>query len=98
MNRVGSPYFGAQCQKVQRTQRYPQYSDHEMSPFFAEVAKGYCWKQASERAKMVPKWVNNTLYSDDDRMELLLDLAIAAGEKIRSGLVPVPDRYDGLYR
>lgn len=97
MGQIDSPSHGIPPKKFRRTQRHPQYSPHEMQPFFAEVAKGYCWKQSADRAKMVRDWVNNTLYSDDDLLDHLLDLAIVAGAEIRTGQLAAPDRYDGLY-
>ena len=84
--------------KVVRTQRHPQYSDDEMKPFFAEIAKGYCVNQSADRCEYPRKWVWNTIYSDDDTAGYVLDLSMEAGGKIRAGLMaPPPDRYDGLW-
>lgn len=83
---------------VERTQRFPKYSDEEMVPFFAEIEKGYCYKQAADRCKYERKWVLNTIYSDDETADHMLMLAMRAGARIRAGLQPAPlDRYDGLY-
>lgn len=83
---------------IQRTQRYPQYSDHELIPFFAEIAKGYPVDQAADRCLYPRKWIMNTLYSDDDTYCYVIDLSMVAGAMIRSGQMPAPaDRYDGLY-
>lgn len=83
---------------IKRTQRHPKYSDHEMMPFFAEISKGYCYKQSAARCLYPAEWVLNTIHSDDDTFTYMLDLSIAAGALIRSGLqAPPPDRWDGLY-
>jgi len=83
---------------IKRTQRYPQYSDHEMMPFFAEIAKGYCYKQSADHCLYPREWVMNTLYSDDDVFGHMLDLSMVAGARIRAGEQEPPyDRYDGLY-
>ena len=92
---MNNPVFGGR--QGTRKQRYPQYSADEMERFFAEVAKGYCWKQSADRARMVRKWVDNTLNSHNHLMDRLIDLAIEAGEQIRAGDMPAPDRSDGLY-
>jgi hypothetical protein len=83
--------------RIKRTQRLPQYSDEELAPWFAEVAKGYSFEQAAERCKLVWKWVENTVYSDDEVFEHGLNLSMVAGAKIRAGLMSVPDRHDKLY-
>jgi len=90
-------FFGASLHKIQRTQRFPTYSDEELKPFFAEVSKGYCFNQAADRCLYVREWIWNTIYSDDDVGGYALDLSMVAGELIRRGDLPVPDRYDGLY-
>jgi len=82
---------------VKRTQRYPQYSDPELMPWFAEVAAGYDFEQAAERCKLVWEWVRNTFYSDDEVMAHGLELSMVAGALIRAGKLPIPDRHDGLY-
>ncbi len=82
---------------IPRTQRRPQYSDEELAPWFAEIAKGYSFEQAAERCKLVWDWVRNTFYSDDEVMAYALDLCLQAGALIRAGKLPVPDRHDGLY-
>lgn len=82
---------------IKRTQRYPQYSDEEMEPWFAEIAKGYCYKQATDRVKYDLNMVENTLYSDDETMGHMLDLAMVAAAEIRLGRREVPDRWDGLF-
>ena len=93
-----NPIFGHGGRKINRTQRHPQYSRQEMRPFFAEVAKGYCRKQAADRCGYPREYVLNTLYSHDDMMDQMLMLAMRAGYRIRAGLQRPPlDRYDGLY-
>jgi len=82
---------------IQRTQRYPQYSDEELAPWFAEIAAGYCFEQAAERCKLVWEWVQNTFYSDDEVYAHGLELSMVAGALIRAGKLPVPDRHDKLY-
>jgi hypothetical protein len=82
---------------VKRTQRYPQYTDEELWPFFTEVYKGYPFQEATERLGLDWKTMNNTLYSDDEVMYHAMDLAMAAGALIRQGELEVPDRADGLY-
>ena len=83
---------------VKRTQRYPQYTDAELAKFFAEVSMGYCFEQAAERAGMDWQTMHNTLYGDDETMAHALDLSMVAGALIRRGDLPVPDRWDGLYK
>ena len=83
--------------EVKRTQREPQYSEHEMERFYEQVAKGYCWKQSADNAAMVREWVDNTLRSHDKLMDRLIDLAIKAGAQIRAGELEAPSRRDGLY-
>ena len=91
-------YFGRTKGKIQRTQRFPQYSDHELIPFFAEISKGYPVDQAAKRCLYPPKWIVNTLYSDDDTYAYVIDLSMVAGALIRSGKMEPPrDRWDGLY-
>jgi hypothetical protein len=82
---------------TQRIQRYPQYSDSELEPFFLEVSAGYCFKQAAHRCGYPWERLNNTLLSDDEVMFHALDLSIAAGAEIRAGHKAVPARWDGLY-
>jgi hypothetical protein len=82
---------------VKRKQRQPQYGDNELIPWFDEVAKGYCFKQAAERCQLVWEWVENTVYSDDDVYEHALNLSMVASAKIRAREMPVPDRHDKLY-
>ena len=90
--------FSGKCHwPVKRTQREPQYSDEEIKIFFAEVLKGYCFKQATENAGMDWQTMENTLYSDDETLVYAIDLSMVAGAKIRMGELPVPDRWDGLY-
>ena len=38
------------------------------------------------------------LYSDDETFAHALDLSMVAGALIRAGDLPVPDRWDGLYK
>jgi hypothetical protein len=83
---------------IKRTQRHPQYSDHELIPFFKYISLGYCYKQAADKCLYPRKWVINTLYSDDETMGHILDLSMKAGELIRERQQPAPqDRYDGLW-
>jgi hypothetical protein len=82
---------------IQRTQRYPQYSDSELEPFFLEISAGYCFEQASDRCDYVFEWIMNTLYSDDETMWHCMDLSMAAGGEIRAGHKVAPDRWDKLY-
>ena len=83
--------------EVKRTQRYPQYSREELYPFLAEVWYGFPFEEAATRAGLDWVTTRNTLYSHDDLMEEALDLSMIAGELIRRGLKPTPDRHDGLY-
>lgn len=84
--------------RVKRLLRFPRYSDEEMMPFFDEIAKGYCYKQAADRCLYPREWVLNTIYSDDEVFDHMLSLSMQAGARIRAGLQPAPpDRYDGLY-
>jgi len=83
--------------RIQRTQRYPQYTDEELAPWFNEVAKGYAFEQAASRAMMVWQAVENTIYGDDDVFAHALNLSMVAGAKMRAGELPAPDRWDGLY-
>jgi hypothetical protein len=83
---------------VKRTQRHPQYSDHELIPFFTAISQGYCVNQSADKCLYPRKWVWNTLYSDDDTLGHVLDRSMEAGAKIRAGLMTPPlDRYDGLW-
>ena len=82
---------------VPRLQRYPQYTDDELVPWFNEVAKGYAFEQAASRAMMVWQAVENTIYGDDDVFAHALRLSMLAGAKIRSGEQAAPRRADGLY-
>ena len=82
---------------ITRTPRYPRYSDHELTPFFAEIAKGYGYKQAAARCLYPHEWILNTLYSDDEVFTHVLDLSMVAGAQIRAGERTVPSRWDGLY-
>ena len=54
--------------------------------------------QATERAGMDWQTVHSTIYGDDETMAHALDLSMVAGAKIRAGQLPVPDRWDGLYK
>ena len=84
--------------RIQRTQRYPQYSDHELEPWFGYVAQGYCFNQAADKCLYPRKWIWNTIYSDDDVAHYALDLSMAAGARIRAReQKPPADRYDGLW-
>ena len=83
--------------KIERTQRFPIYSDEELKPWFAEIAAGYCYKQAADRCLYVREWILNTMYSDDDVSGYMLDLSMQAGARIRAGEQEPPNRYDGLY-
>jgi hypothetical protein len=82
---------------VKRTPRFPRYSDDEMLPFFNEVAAGYCYKQAADRCLYPQEWVLNTIYSDDEVCQHMLELSMVAGALIRAGKQVAPKRYDGLY-
>jgi hypothetical protein len=95
--KLSNPLCGIVEQKIKRVQRYPQYSDQEMEPYFIEMSAGYCCKQAAKRCGYPWEWVENTLYSDDDTLGHVLDLSMVAGEKIRNGAQDAPDRWDGLY-
>lgn len=91
-------FFRPSTRKIERTQRFPIYSDEEMIPIFEQISKGYCYKQASAICLYPAEWVLNTMYSDDDIGGYLLDLSMVAGSLIRSGLLAPPlDRWDGLY-
>jgi len=90
-------YFGPQKGWIQRTQRYPQYPDEALKPFFEQVSAGYCFKQATERAGLDWDTLHNTLLSDDESIAHSLDLCMVAGALIRRGDLPVPDRWDKLY-
>jgi len=95
-----SKYHNRFCrpsEPIQRTQRFPSYSDRELEPFFAEVAKGYCYKQAAARCLYPAEWVLNTLYSDDDIAVHMLNLSMMARAQIETGKIPAPKRWDGLY-
>jgi hypothetical protein len=94
---VGVHSFDAPAGPIKRLQRYPQYSDEELIPWFAEVAKGYPFDQAAERCGYDTVTIMNTVYSDDDTYDHALMLSINAGAKIRAGELPIPDRHDGLY-
>jgi len=84
--------------KVQRTRRREiLYTDKELMPWFDEIAKGYCYKQACKRAGLDHDKLHDTMYSDDEVMWHMLDLSTYAGALIRSGKLEVPDRWDGLY-
>lgn len=83
---------------VKRTQRYPQYSDEDLTDFFEELSKGYCYRQAASRAGLNEKTLMNTIYSDDELADWCLSLCMVAGAAIRAGDQPVPARWDGLYR
>ena len=86
------------AKRIKRTPRFPIYSDHEMMPFFDEIAKGYCYKQAAARCLYPDEWVLNTIYSDDEVSDHMLSLSMVAGARIRAGEQPAPpDRWDGLY-
>ena len=89
--------FARARQSIERTQRYPQYNDEELVPWFDEVAKGYSFAQAADRVGYVWEWVLNTVYCDDDVYGHALDLSIEAGALIRAGKLPIPDRHDKLY-
>ena len=90
--------FFAESKRVERTQRQPQYTDEELKPFFEEVSKGYCFKQATEKAGLDWEVMHNTLYSDDETIGYALDLSMVAGALIRTGKQKPPtDRHDGLY-
>jgi hypothetical protein len=90
--------FDAPSHRIQRLQRHPQYSDEELKPWFAEVAKGYPFDQAAERCGYVVEWIMNNVYSDDEVFDHALTLSINAGARIRAGELPIPDRHDGLYK
>ena len=79
-------------------QRYPQYADEALVPWFNEVAKGYAFEQAASRAMMVWQAVENSIFGDDDIYAHALNLSMIAGAKIRAGELQVPDRWDGLYK
>ena len=83
--------------RIERVQRHPQYSDEELKPWFAEVAKGYCFWQAAERCGYDRGTILNTIYSDDEVFDHGLSLSMWAAAKIRMGEMGVPDRWDGLF-
>lgn len=94
---VTTRYAGA-SKRVKRTPRFPRYSDHEMMPFFDEMAKGYCYKQAAYNCLYPAEWVLNTIYSDDEVADHMLSLSMVAGAKIKLGEQKPPmDRWDHLY-
>lgn len=93
----GGFVWGKSSRRVERTQRYPQYTDEELKPFFTQVSKGFCFEQATEKAGMDWTTMRNTLYGDDETIGYALDLSMVAGARIRDGEMAVPDRYDGLY-
>jgi hypothetical protein len=78
-------------------QRYPQYTDDELVPWFNEVSKGYPFEQAASRAMMHWQAVENSIYGDDDIYAHALNLSMVAGALIRRGELPAPVRWDGLY-
>jgi hypothetical protein len=88
--------FG-KCGTVNRTQRHPRYKPQELQGFMSEVCKGYPFREAAERAGLHWKFVENALCSDDDLMGHCLQLSMVAGEKVRRGIQPAPDRRDKLY-
>jgi len=97
VGRIVGNRFTTASGKVKRTQRYPQYTDDELKPWFDEIAKGYCWMQATDHCGYSRDIMQNTMYSDDDILHHMLDLAMQAGALIRAGKLPIPDRYDKLY-
>ncbi len=83
---------------IVRDQRYPQYTDAALLPFFDYIAQGYCYKQASDKCRYNHKWMLNTLHSDDEVSDHMMALSLRAGGLIRSGQqAPPTDRYDGLW-
>jgi hypothetical protein len=89
--------LGPIFEPITRIQRYPQYSDTELAPFFDEVSRGYCFNESADRSGLERETLWNTLYSDDETIGYALDLSVHAGALIRAGKIPIPDRYDGLY-
>jgi hypothetical protein len=83
--------------ELRRIQRTPRYEDEELAGWFAELRRGYDFKEAAERALLVWDWVKNTYYSDDDLYHYAIDLCVEAGARIRAGVLPAPQRRDGLY-
>lgn len=83
--------------RIKRKQRGEIYTDEELVPYFAEMAKGYCCGQTDDRCGYSRQKVMDTIYSDDEVFEHVIDLSMVAGAKIRKGELEVPDRYDGLY-
>ena len=95
---MSSPLCGNSRFPIKRDQRHPQYSDHELTPFFSAISAGYCVKQAADKCLYPREWILNTIYSDDEVYAHMLDLSMLAGALIRSGeQKPPEDRYDGLY-
>jgi hypothetical protein len=83
---------------IKRTRRREVlYTDEEIIPWFVQVAKGYPFKEAAERAGLDPDKMEDTYYSDDDIVGHGLDLSVYAGARIREGTMSVPNRKDGLY-
>lgn len=73
------------------------YSDEELKPWFEQVSKGYCFKQACKIIGYSWPTLEGQLNSDREVCGYALDLAMVAGALIRKGELPVPARYDGLY-
>lgn len=70
------------------------YTDEELKPYFAEVAKGYPVKQAAYNAGLD---FSSKTFDDYEVRCHSLDLSCAAGALIKLGRLPVPDRWDGLF-
>lgn len=82
--------FWTHYRRVRRAHRFPKYSDHELQPFFAEIEKGYCWRQAAERCLYPYEFMLSTLISNKTALERMIELEHAAREAIRSGAMVAP--------
>ena len=84
--------------KIKRTRRREiLYLDHELIPWFVEVARGFPFEEACNRVGLDWDKLQDTYHSDDDVAHHALDLSIYAGARIREGTMAVPNREDGLY-
>ena len=73
------------------------YTDAELMPWFDKVKEGFPFEEACNLLGYEWKRMDRTIYSDNDVMDWALHLSMEAGYKIRRGLLPVPNRADGLY-
>jgi hypothetical protein len=74
-----------------------KYTDEELQPWFDALAAGYPFDEAGERQGMDRQKLRHTYFSDWQVGKHALNLSMIAGHKIRHGMIPVPDRADGLY-